>query len=102
MLYNSSNLDFDIYLFIEAWLYNSIYSSELFESNLFFCFRYNRREAFRRSGNGVLISCRTSLHVQSINFDEIVANFSQVNIVGGNNWKWSQNQHHCCLHITRP
>lgn len=81
VLYNTSIIDYDIYIFTETWLNSTIFSSELFDSNLFNVFRCDRREAFRRSGGGVLIACNASLPAQSYNLDDINEQFPQIDIV---------------------
>lgn len=82
VLYNTANNDFDIYVFTETWLHESIYNSELFDNNLFSCYRCDRREAFWKTGGGVLIACSNSLQDQIIKLDDIIAQFPQIDITG--------------------
>lgn len=78
---NSSIIDFDIYIFTETWLNNNVYSSELFDPNLYTVFRCDRREAFRGSGGGVLIACNSKISSQSNSVVDLIDGFSQIDIV---------------------
>ena len=63
---NVDSSEYDVYVFVETWLFNEIRNEELLNTSEFCVFRRDRHDVGSRRGGGVLLAARQSLIAHSI------------------------------------